>query len=108
MSEAELQQRVCQMLAQKGWLVLESDKASMGQGKRKGAFGVGFPDLIVMRRRTCLLIELKTEKGDVRPDQTEMHAKLAHLHGIQVAVCRSEADVLAAVASASAIASGRL
>lgn len=95
MSETQLQERVCELLELHGWLPLESDKAKLGKrGKKKGAFVVGFPDVLALKGGSFLLLELKVPKGKVRPEQAELHARFAAL-GIEVAVCRDEADVLA-------------
>ncbi len=93
MTEAAFQRRVCELLTLHGWLPLEMDRAGMGRGRR-GAFMVGFPDVLALRRDRHLLLELKTPTGKVRPAQAALHARL-QAAGIQVSVCRTEEDVLA-------------
>lgn len=95
-TEDEFQPRAVALLERYGWYVLEMDKAGLGRTRKKGAFRVGFPDLLGLKKDRFVLLELKTETGEVREKQVLMHALLARF-GIRVHVCRSEEDVLAAL-----------
>lgn len=91
--EKDVQARGVALLRQYGWFVLEMDKAAWGS-VRKGAFFVGFPDVLALRRANFLLIEFKSRTGKARADQLAMHDRLAN-HGINVHVIRAEREVLA-------------
>lgn len=48
----------------------------------------GFPDLILVRGPRMLVIELKTERGKVRPEQVDWLARLAEVREVTVMVAR--------------------
>lgn len=57
----------------------------------------GFPDLVCVRNGKLLALELKTEKGKVRPGQAEWIAELAQVPGVVARIVRPKDldDVLA-------------
>ena len=65
-----------------------------GGGKIRGAhlkamgYRAGWPDIEIVWRSRVYYIELKAEKGAVRPNQKDCHADLLAA-GAPVAVCRS-------------------
>jgi hypothetical protein len=64
MKEDELLTNVIQMAKWKGWGAyhVRNSKAGVVQGDS------GFPDLVLVRQR-LMFVELKTELGDIRPEQ---------------------------------------
>ncbi|PYE51045.1 hypothetical protein [Deinococcus yavapaiensis] len=87
-----MQTRCVQLLKLKGWFVLEMDRAR--KGNRKGAFHVGFVDILAIKGTHTLFIEFKLPTGNVRPEQHALHATLARQHGITVHVIRDETELL--------------
>lgn len=70
MSEKELQHNVIQMAQACGWKVHAERPARTNAGWRTPIQGdAGFPDLILLRGPRALAIELKSEKGVLRPEQ---------------------------------------
>lgn len=76
MSEAELEQAVCEALDTFGWRWFHDNDARRNKG--------GFPDLVAAHPRThwLLIYELKSAKGRYRPGQREwleaMHRENSH------------------------------
>lgn len=91
--EAQLQRRVVGLMTRYGWYVLEMDRAGMRRTFKKGAFKVGFPDLLGLKGSRFVLIELKSDAGAVRPEQVALHTLLAGF-GIHVHLCRTDQEVL--------------
>lgn len=72
MSERELQEHVVSMAKALGWLVNHAWDSRRSES--------GLPDLVMARRGTVLLAELKTERGTLSPAQWEwQHAATAEL-----------------------------
>ncbi|AFZ67555.1 VRR-NUC domain-containing protein [Deinococcus peraridilitoris] len=94
MSEAHLQSRVVFLLELAGWLVMEADRASMGKTKHKGAFFVGFCDVLAVKGERAILLELKTLKGKMREAQLAFRTRAAAC-GITVHEIRDEQQVVA-------------
>jgi Holliday junction resolvase-like predicted endonuclease len=63
MSEHEFQAAVIELAHLRGWLVFHSYDS-----RRDPA---GFPDLVMVRGHRIMFVELKTERGRVRPQQRE-------------------------------------
>lgn len=72
MLESELQKQVIELARMLGWRVAHFRPAQTSKGWRTpvGADGAGWPDLFLCRER-LVAIELKTERGKLRPDQHE-------------------------------------
>lgn len=51
---------------------------------------VGFPDLVCVRRGRCVILELKSETGKLRPLQAEWIAELDAVDGVTAAVVRPD------------------
>lgn len=96
--EAAIQARGVALLRRYGWYILEMDRAR--KGTRRGAFRVGFVDVVALKGTRALLIEFKSTVGVVRPEQRVVHADLA-AHAIPVHVIRDERDLLPLVGERS-------
>lgn len=69
-TEAQLQAAVIELAHLRGWKVAHFRPAQTAKGWRTPVQGDnGFPDLVLARRGDVLLIELKSEKGKVEPEQ---------------------------------------
>jgi hypothetical protein len=71
---------------------------SARQGKENKLMGYykGFPDLVIMLPKkgyNGILIEFKTPKGKIAPEQIECHEKLIAL-GYKVIICRSPEEAI--------------
>ena len=80
MSEAELQILVCDAADLHGWLTYHTHDS-----RRSPA---GFPDLIMLRDRYELVVELKSATGRLRPDQVVWMDAFAKVDTISSAVVR--------------------
>ncbi|MGV9840031.1 VRR-NUC domain-containing protein [Nocardia niigatensis] len=70
MLEADLQTTVIEMARLYGWKVVHLRPARTAHGWRTAYEGdSGVPDLILARRGRVLLVELKSDKGRVKPEQ---------------------------------------
>lgn len=71
MTERELQSAVIECARLLGWRVAHFRPAETSKGWRTPveADGAGFPDLVMARRGRLLFVELKSEKGKLRPEQ---------------------------------------
>ena len=94
MTERELQQSVFEFLR----LAMPADAIAFavpnGDGKMTTMPGAlaGVPDICIVYRGRPIFIELKTQRGAVRPSQRFVHGRLT-LAGALVHVCRSIDDV---------------
>jgi hypothetical protein len=70
MSEEDFQQAVIEYAQERGWKVAHFRKARTKKGWRTAvaADGKGFPDLVLVRNR-IVWAELKSEAGEMSPDQ---------------------------------------
>jgi hypothetical protein len=81
-SEAQLQQAIVEAARLFGWLVFHARPAQTKRGWRTPMLGDrGFPDLVVAKPERCLALELKSDRGPLRPGQREW---LDSLHGALV------------------------
>jgi hypothetical protein len=71
MTEAQLQSAVIELARALGWKVAHFRPALTGKGWRTAVSGdgVGFPDLTLLRRARQIVVELKSEKGNLTPEQ---------------------------------------
>lgn len=94
MNERGLQQQVFEFLR----LALPPEAVAFavpnGDGKRTTMPGAlsGIPDIGIIHQSRAIFIELKTERGAVRPSQRFVHTRLT-LAGALVCTCRSLHDV---------------
>jgi hypothetical protein len=71
MTEAELQSAVVECAQLLGWRVAHFRPARTAHGWRTpvGADGAGFPDLVMVRDGSVLVVELKSATGQLTPEQ---------------------------------------
>lgn len=79
-SEAQFQAAVIELATRCGWLTHHEYDS-----RRSTA---GFPDLVLVRAPRTLFIELKTQRGRVRPEQRAWLETLLCCPGVEVAVWR--------------------
>ena len=80
MSEEELQGGVIDLARLQGWRVAHFRPARTEQGWRTpvAADGKGFPDLLMLRHPRLLVVELKSDRGRMTPEQEQwMHDWMA-------------------------------
>lgn len=79
MTERELSKAVVQLAETLGWKVftISNSKAAA----QRSHTGVGFPDLLMVRNGRLAAVELKTEKGKLRPEQKEWLMQIAGVQG---------------------------
>lgn len=82
MTEAELQSAISEMAAWLGYRLRYHTFDSRLSAK-------GFPDLVLVGRGRVLFVEVKSEKGHLRPDQMEWYAGLLN-NGAEAYVWRPE------------------
>lgn len=68
-SERAFQKMVMDLARLRGWLVYSIPDS-------RQASSAGFPDLVLVRGDRLLFVELKTDKGRLRPEQREWHEAL--------------------------------
>ena len=82
MTEAQFQARVIAYAELRGWLVSHVENVTMaGKGGRtvhRTPAARGFPDLVLARKGLVAFLEIKSETGQVSPEQLQW---LAHLSG---------------------------
>lgn len=73
MNETELQDNVIEAAHLYQWRVAHFRPALTAKGWRTpvSADGKGFPDLVLLRRERCLVVELKGDDGRLAPDQDD-------------------------------------
>jgi hypothetical protein len=89
-TEREFQGWVIQLAEARGWDVASFFPCRVGKRIMtpvQGNLGRGFPDLVLVRGRDILMVELKTDKKYPTPHQRDVHAKLERA-GIDVRVWR--------------------
>jgi hypothetical protein len=85
MSEAELQELVIAAARLGGWRWYHT-----ADSRRSNP---GWPDLVLVRGREALFVELKSEKGRVRPEQREWLQALERVETFSTGILRpSDAD----------------
>lgn len=77
-----------------GWYVWKNGASAISIGGRFVRTGtVGLPDLMALKNRTLLAVEVKAGRDTVKPEQAETMMQLK-THGAIVVVARSVDDVL--------------
>lgn len=78
MTEAEWQAQVLDFAHLAGWRVAHFRPAGTEKGWRTpvAADGAGFPDLVLVRGRRLIFVELKSETGKLRSEQEDWLAAL--------------------------------
>ena len=93
MTERDFQRAVMELAELQGWETLHV-RTSMQQGRymtaTTGTMAKGWPDLVLAhpKRRRLLFVELKADRGRLRPDQERVHAALWEAVGYTVKVWR--------------------
>ena len=94
MTEAEFQAQIIELAHLRGWVVATFRPARVlveGQETYRtavGADGAGWPDLILAKPPRLLVVELKSEKGKLSPEQEAWLELLRQCMGVQVHVWR--------------------
>ena len=81
MTEAEFQRQVTDLAELTGWAYVHFRPAKTAHGWRtpvQGTLGGGWPDLFLVNpwKHRTLVVELKTDKGKVTPEQAAVHTAL--------------------------------
>ncbi len=73
MTETELQGHIVKMAQAQGWMVRPTQQGSQDSHRRKIRNGTaaGFPDLVLARDGRFMFWELKTQKGEMEPEQRQ-------------------------------------
>ena len=84
LSEAQFQRQVTDLAVLSGWEWAHFRKAQTPTGWRTptaGTIGTGFPDLVLVHRSQArlLFVEVKSDKGRLRPDQSRVLSLLYQL-----------------------------
>lgn len=79
-TEAHFQQSVTELAERCGWLWWHDNDSRRNRR--------GFPDLVLLRAPRLLLVELKTERGKLRPEQRIWLDELGQCPGIETYVWR--------------------
>lgn len=88
LSEAHFQAQVTGLASFYGWRWFHApDNRPSASGRRQTVVR-GWPDLFLVRGAECLAVELKTEKGRLRPEQDAWLGALAQVPGIECHIWR--------------------
>ena len=90
MTESEIQKQIIHYLKLKGCIVMRLNSGRAAHNVR--LCPPGTPDLLAIYRGGSVWIEVKTEKGKLRPEQENMHKELIEM-GHRVIVARGVADL---------------
>jgi len=90
--ESDIQKAIVSALAWTGWVVIHIPNQSTQGRQRWAGLLPGAPDLIAVRRGRVVFLEVKTERGRLRPSQAEAHTALAR-QGMEVRVVRGIDDI---------------
>lgn len=93
--EREIEQSIIELLRWRGWYVLKTDAGMAARYGGRGTLPRGAPDLIAIKQNQCVLLEVKTPKGKLSPEQIREHHIIALNHGTRVHTVRSVDDVIA-------------
>ena len=97
LSEKKIQTQICHYLETMGYLVLRVNSGTTKTGNRyirnyiitNYNLSSGFPDLVALRGKEFLLIEVKKEKGKLSPGQEYFMRIAKEKHGIETYIIRS-------------------
>lgn len=82
-TEAQFQRAVIELAVLNGWDWLHIDRSRTREGfwltAAKGTLSKGWPDLLLIKGNRLIFVELKSEKGKVKPEQ---YLRLAQLGAI--------------------------
>ena len=92
MTESAILKDIISLIKLHGGLVMRMNTGFSGRHNIK-LMPPGTPDILAILSSGVLWIEVKTEKGKLRPEQVKMHKELRNL-GQRVIVARSINDVL--------------
>lgn len=74
-SEAEFMRQVTDLASHLGWRWLHIERMGNAQGRWRtpvsGPLGIGFPDLMMIRRGKVIFIELKAQRGMLTREQKD-------------------------------------
>ncbi|MEO1065360.1 MAG: hypothetical protein AAFZ07_28420 [Actinomycetota bacterium] len=90
MSEAELQSTVMDYAATVGWLCHHARKTRHASGKVSTPIQghKGFPDVVFARTGRLVIVEFKSHRGTLSPEQRAWAAVLGSISGIELYVWR--------------------
>ncbi|AZI45315.1 hypothetical protein EHF33_20615 (plasmid) [Deinococcus psychrotolerans] len=102
--ERDVEEQAAELLTRHGWYSLKTDAGNVRRGQGKaGDLPSGWPDMVFFLSLgddlLCLaaIIEMKTVKGKVRPDQTALHGELRMLYRLPVQIVRDPEEVHAVI-----------
>jgi len=104
LSEHDVEQQAAELLTRHGWYALKTDAGNVRRGQAKaGDLPSGWPDMVFLLSLgddlLCLaaIVEMKTAKGQLRPDQTALHGELRLLYRLPVRIVRDPEEVHAVI-----------
>ena len=90
--ESEIQKAIVSALAWTGWVVIHIPNQSTRGRQRWAGLLPGAPDLIAVRGGRVVFLEVKTDRGRLRPAQIEAHTALLR-QGVEVRMVRGIEDI---------------
>lgn len=104
LSERDVKQQAAELLTRHGWYALKTDAGNVRRGEgRAGDLPPGWPDMVFFLSLDddllCLaaIVEMKSAKGKLRPDQSGLHSELRLLYRLPVQVVRDPEAVRAVI-----------
>ena len=86
MTEDQLKAAVIQMAETLRWMLYSIRRSDLA--KVQGRTGAGFPDLVLVRHSRLMFVELKSEKGRIRPEQHGWLNALRQVYEVEVHIWR--------------------
>lgn len=96
LSEKDIQFAIKRKLTELGYIVLSTSSIAAGRGRRAASTSSGVPDLLVSHKKwqcgVWLGLEVKTEKGRLTPEQTELYnlGRIVIVRSVEMAVIVAE------------------
>lgn len=88
-TEVEFQRAVVELAQLRGWLVMHTRPARTNGGWKTPLQGdAGYPDLTLCRPPRVLILELKSGRGRLRPEQERWLLRLKQCPGVEAHVLR--------------------